>query len=297
MKTKILSLSLALCTIAPLAWSQEVAIDTKINEINDRYVKEWEQINKEGSAISDDAPKGPEVGVGIDIDCQDKTQHIKLDIPEVAMKLNKMKLDLPQVSMKTKKLVWDNPETRMETTTCGYIPQFHGLKMRMKAIKCDLPRVKMVRREAKTDIPEMKWTTTEIKMDIPIFTSKTKDLSFKFPECKVKEIGVVKKQLAERSANVESRALALADKQKTEINAAVAGDLIQKRQDIDSSFSAAIGNITVAIETVQSYGINPTQVRQEDSSVTNLVAQHQDLVSRRSAELAKLDKLIEDFGK
>lgn len=298
MKFKNCSIIVAVLSFATTATAQEAtpSMEAKMADVNARYAEEWAGVQRESQAIKDDAPEGMETALQIDATCNSKRHEIKLDIPEMSMSRKDMSLDLPQVSMESHRVVWDNPETYMATTTCGYYPEFHGWKMRMRPIKCDLPQVRMVRREASTDLPKVKWDRTEIKMDIPEFRMQTQRWSFDLPDCKITEVSAKKERMEEASSRLQERAADLAGRQKSEIHALVAEDLMYRRRDVDSSFAKALSDIQDAIDRVKRFGIDPSNVYQEGGDPLDLLAQLVDIQNRRNAELAKIDQSIAILG-
>lgn len=270
-------------------------VEQQIAQIKSTYDAEWAAIKAEGDNIKDDAPEGPEVAVGVNLDCEMKRNEIKLDIPEVAMKTNNMSLHVPQVTMKTQSIVWDNPETYVDTTICGYYPEFHGLRVTLSPIKCDLPQVRMVRREAKIDVPEFRWDRTDFSMDIPEVKMETQRWVFDLPACKVQDVSVETAKIQARSNALEERATNLAARQKADINSIVVAELMLKRNELDASFRDGITKIGASIDQIKGYGIDPTNVKQQDGSTVNLVAKMSELQGKREAELAKLDGEIQKY--
>lgn len=295
MKLKQHSLSFAVLALFSghvAAQEAPLAIAKQIDEVNTRYARDWAEVQQQGDQLQDDAPEGYENAVQIDVDCKKKKQEIKLDIPEMSINRKDMSLDLPQVTMTARRVVWDNPETVMRSTICGYYPVFSGLKVKMKPLKCDLPQVRMVRREASTDVPEFKWNRTDLKLDIPAFQMKTQRWAFDLPDCKIDSLKAKTKDLEEQSERLQERATELAERQKAEIQTLVAQDLVARRGQVDTSFGEAIENLQAAITQVRTYGIDPTKVYQEGGPSLDLVAQLVELQSRRAAELAKIDASI-----
>ena len=271
-------------------------VQGQVDQITKKYQSQWDAIKKEGEALKDDAPEGAETAVGVDLDCDMKKNEIKLDIPEVTMKTRNMSLHVPQVTMKTNRIVWDEPHTYMGTTVCGYYPEFRDLRVTMRDIKCDLPQVRMERKEAKIDIPEFRWDRTDFSMDIPEFKMVTQRWVFDLPECKVKDVSVETKKIKEKSKDLQDRSATLSDSQKREINQVVASNLTEKRNQVDAAFRGGITKISESIEVVKSYGMDPTNVKQEDGSFVNLAAKMQELQTKRDTEVGKLDAKIKELN-
>lgn len=267
----------------------------EIENINQKYAAEWEGIREEGDKLKDEAPDGPETAFKIDFDCDMKPNEISLDIPEVTMKTRNLSLHVPQVTMKTNRISWDEPHTYTGTTVCGYYPEFRGLEVRMSEIKCDIPQVTMVRKEAKIDIPEFKWDRTEFKMDIPEFKMVTQRWKFDLPDCKIKDVEAETKKIKKKSKDLEERSTTIANRQKAEINQVVIADLTRKRNELDETFRSNITNISEVIDTVKSYGMDPTKVPQEDGNQINLVETMTELENKRKIEVGKLDDLINNL--
>ena len=286
--------SSALFVIVGAAQAQETPadIEAQIAAANAKYEQQWQNIRERGDSIKEDAPQGAETAVDVDMDCENKRQEVKLDIPEVTMKLQRMSVDVPQVAMKTRTISWDNPETFMATTTCGWYPEFRGLRVKMSPIKCDLPQVRMVRKEAKLDVPEFKFDRTDLKMHVPEFRMDTQRWTFDFPECRVRDVSVQRKRMENDSKRLQEDALALSSLQQQEMRSLALADLIKKRQIADEGFVQAIAGLEQSIAKVREYGIDPTRVRQEDGSFINLLDMLTTVSQKRVTEMAKLDQSI-----
>lgn len=278
------------------AQSSDATVQRKIEEINKRYEEEWVRIKRESDSIKNRAPTGAETVAGIDLDCKMKRNEIRLDIPEVSMSLQNISLHLPQVTMKTQRIVWDNPETFMGTTTCGWIPEFYDWQIRMRPVQCDLPQIRMVRREAKIDTPEFRWDRVDIKMHIPEFRMKSQEWVFDLPECEINSVSVETERIKADAKKLQDRSSALANEQQKEIKSVVVLDLTNRRQQLDGSFEQAITQVQQAIDKIKVYGIDPTKVRQENGSEVNLVELLQQIQEKRRFELEKLDQKISELS-
>lgn len=167
-------------------------MSASIKEISDRYQPQFDQ-------ISGDAPDtgGVDTLVSLDIDVDWETIAIKLDLPEVTLKLQEWSLDLPQVTMKDKRIVFHTPSVRMVRKKIGQYPEFHGLRVKWKNIYVDVPEPFMQEQEIIMGIPEVRMDRTSIKLDIPEFTMRTQELKFDVPHITVKSISVEARELKE----------------------------------------------------------------------------------------------------
>lgn len=290
LKTATIALAFGMTGYGGIIHASEV--QDQVDQITKKYEPQWNEIKQEGESLADEAPEGAETTVGVDIDCENKEKEVKLDIPEVTMKTQKMALHLPQVTMKTNRIVWDEPHTYMGTTVCGKYPEFRDLRVTMKDILCDLPQVRMERKEAKIDIPEFRWERTDFSMDIPEVKMVTQRWVFDLPDCKIKDVSIEKKKMEEKSKALQSRSANLAKNQQSEINQVVVSNLTEKRNQVDAAFRDGIVKLDEAVNVVKSYGMDPAKVKQEDGSFVNLLEKIQELDLKRKEEVAKLDEKI-----
>ncbi|SEH40751.1 hypothetical protein [Tardiphaga sp. OK245] len=180
----------------------------KIKSITGKYEQQFEKLRDDGPS-----PDNPvEAGVDIDIDVTWDVVVIKLDLPEVTMKLQEWSFDVPQTELVQREMVFHTPSVRMETRKVGQYPEFHGFSVSWKDILIDVPVTFMQEQKIIMGIPEFRMGRVSVKLDIPEFTMKTQEIKLNLPQFTVKSISA-------EVHKVEERAQRLQGEMKTEVDA------------------------------------------------------------------------------
>ncbi len=272
---------------------QTKSVEDRIEQINDKYQAEFDRIEADGSALSQNAPKPTafEGAAGVNFDVEWDVTTIKIDVPEIKLKRRDMKLHLPQFRMKRTSIKWDNPEFHWAVTKVGEYPCFKGLKMYSCDIKTKVPQVRMVRKEAKFDVPEVFWDTTTIKMDIPEFFTNRIEIKMHLPQFYAQDVDAQIEAHKSAADGLANRADELATRQKAEIEAVVREDLNAKRVETVEQFDVAITQFAVMIEKIRKTGADPSSV-EVDGQMMNYVAILADLRQKKADVLVQFDNAL-----
>ncbi len=276
-----------------------VVIETQsaIDEINAKYAVEYDRIENEATALSENAPDPStfEAAVNFEFDVTWETTSIKFDIPEVTMQTHKFSLHLPQFKMKRIGVSWDNPEVRMVLRVVGKYPCFRGFKWYSCDIKTKVPEVHMVRREAKFDVPEVYWDKTSFSMDIPEFHMKTIEFKLDLPQFELQDVKGQFATLEDEANALSAEATVLAQAQKGEIASVVASDLSLKREEVAAQFDIAITTMEASIVDIRNAGADPTALISDEGTV-DLIAMLNNLKLQRAETLNLLSDKVAEYS-
>ncbi|MBV7258859.1 hypothetical protein [Erythrobacter crassostreae] len=252
--------------------------------------------------IEDDAPDatGLDAAISLDFEVEMKTIAVKLDLPQVTMKLQEWKFDLPQVTMKDKRIVFHVPAMRMVKRKVGEKPEVHGWTIKWKPIYMHVPEPYMRKNEIVMGIPEVKMGTTSIKLDVPEIKMQTTELKFDVPQFTLKSISA-------EAAEMEDRAKAESESMQSELSAA-RGEIMggarekvvdasylmfsclrtqiqMKRDETSAMFEPGLALMRGALTKLSDAGA--------DDAKKAATKQLTDLIGKRDAALKKFDAAID----
>lgn len=265
-------------------------------EIQAQYDAERRALAAEIEALRQQAPDPNSVEGMLDFeaDLEWEMTSLKFDVPEVSMNTRSFALHLPQVSMRRVSISWDNPEVHMEMKTIGKYPCFKGWKWYSCDIKTKMPQLRMVRREAKFDVPDVSWDRTDFSLDIPEFRMKRIEIKLHLPQVSGGSVSGEVTAYETRMEALAEKGEDLAAREVAATIAVVVEDLVDKRDDADRQFAAAITQLKAAAATLEERGIDPAKAASGDGTI-DLLAQLAELRDRRDATLARLDAKIAEL--
>ncbi|SCB08302.1 hypothetical protein GA0061099_1001230 [Bradyrhizobium yuanmingense] len=172
----------------------------RIKSITGKYEQEFERLREEGPD-----PDNPIEGwIGIDIDVSWEVVTIKLDLPEVTMKLQDWSFDIPQTELVQREIIFHTPSVRMETRKVGQYPEFHGFTVRWKDILIDVPVPFMQEQKIIMGVPEFRMGRVGVKLHIPEFAMRTQEIKLNLPQFTVKNIRAEVRTVEERSQQLQA---------------------------------------------------------------------------------------------
>jgi len=323
--TSLLSVTLLCGTLAQAAEAPPTpcaAESASIQESAKKLQGEFQSITDEGKAIEGDKGKA-ELSATVDIKWVE--QKWILGVPEFRVTMKKASFDVPTATMKTQRIVFDTVETKMVPTKTGQYPEtvvreclvdgpfgskFTSLctTVRWKDIITDVPQFKKVTTEIKLDLPE--FSMTRWSLDIPEIETKIVQQTWlvKIPEVTVRDVTIEAKKLQERGEQLGRRAKNAELRQRGEVDKATANfyycqakNMTDQKKVVEVQYSQAVSQLDKAIVQVRAYGIDPTQVKDSEGKVTNLVTKRDELVKAsadKGAEIqTAIDKVIADAKK
>jgi hypothetical protein len=302
MKNKSLLLCAALMAFPLFVVAQSPVDDPEVKAIEAKYGPKWTEIAARGDDLEKRAPRTQITGAG-EIRMEEKIW--KLDIPEVAMRLQEFSFDVPEVRMARRSFKWDVPEMRMARRRGPDIPEAvtdfskipPRVTVRMKPTYYDFPETVMVTKEASFDFPEVVMKRRDIKMDLPDVRMKTHTWRFNLPVLVIHNISVEKKKFDEDADRLGRDATELAAAQENEIGAVVLRRLVAQRVTVSNSFSEAQTSVGKAIDESQKAGLNPSAIPQENGLKLDLFFLRADLEKQGIAALAAIDVEIDKLKK
>lgn len=266
------------------------APDPQLEQIQDKYAAEYKKLEDQGQTISENAPKGAENAVGVDVDLS-KWHDVSFDVPEFRMQQEHIAFDLPTATMKTRRIVWGNPEVKMENRVVGSYPEFHGFKVVWKHIITKVPVTKLVQREARLDIPEFSMHRTDMIFGVPT-VFKMRLVKFRVPDIKVRSTAQAKEEMEDASKDIEDSATALATAERKEIAAASIEKLKKQKSELEFQQVQAVTQIADAIKRARDGGANPSDLKMDDGTKINLSAQLETVGKQFSDALKQIDDAI-----
>lgn len=275
-------------------------LQSRINEITERYTPEIERLKSEGQALGDQAgdPSAVEAVITVDFDMEWKDREIIFDLPTVTMRERDLSLDLPKIEMKRQRIVFDTPSIRMENRVVGKYPVFRGLKVTMKDIITKVPVPFMERQEIIFDIPEVRMERKEISLKIPEFGSNRQSWVVRLPEFTARNVKVEAKKLQERGQELQRRGEEIGSRMQSEVELLIAsfyGPLAEEgaelRQDVEESFGGAIQQVKTVIDDLVTRKIDPVKVPAEGGNI-NFRQTLADLVAERESITAEIDQAL-----
>ncbi len=275
-------------------------LQTKINEVTERYKRELQRIEEEGRALGDQAmdPNTGEAMNNIDFDIEWKEREIIFDVPTVTMRDRDLSLDLPRIEMKRQRIVFHTPSVRMEDRVVGKYPVFRGIKVTMKDIIMKVPVHFMEKQEIIFDIPEVRMERKNISLKIPEFGKNRQRWVVRLPEFTARSIKVEAKRLQERGQDLQRRGEDIGERMQAEVQLLVAsfyGPLAEEgrelRQDVEESFTGAIQQVKSAIDELSARKIDPIKVPAEGGDI-NLRKMMTDLVATREMVTGEIETAL-----
>ena len=285
----VMSSALVIFT-ASNAFAQSTTIDTtEIDEINERYKSQYEEIKKEAEELSGFDPSEIEAIIGKKLEVTTKRVDISFDTPSVDMKIREIKFHIAKTYMKIRKFSFDIPEFKWGRTNIG-------------PVKLDLPKIYSKRVEIKTKIPEFKWDVTSIKTKIPEFYMHRQEIKFDIPEFKIVDVGDKINEIETRSKALEEKSARIEKAHKGELSQAtslsflkVEAQIRSQMEGADEKFAEALKGLDEAIEQVEYYGINPEKVRNDDGSFSNLLEQRKAVEDEKMSVQKQFEGALKDI--
>lgn len=260
--------------------------------------KQSEELKK---ALPDSTDIPSVAGHHISFDVKFKNQRFSFDIIELSMREKKISLSLPQITMKTKSFSIPTSKTEWKVTNIGF-----GIKTKTLVVTNGMKKVTF-------KLPETKMGRTEIITKIPEFTKKRKDISFDIPEFKMKspipndekfnELHK-KSEVIEKQAEALNNAGAQLEKEQKEkakvaiINlfSCIDNELKIQKIQTDKSFEESLTQINTAINEVKSHELDPSKVKSDDGTVTNLYQIKDELEKTHKETIQNIDNTINELN-
>jgi hypothetical protein len=270
--------------------AQEREFDlSAIDEINSRYEKEYEKIQTEAASLGGFDVSDFEGIVGKKLETSSRRVTIAFDTPSVDMRVQEMKFHIAQVSMNMRSISFDIPEFVWGRTNIG-------------PVKLDLPKIYSKRIEIKTKIPEFSWEVTSIKTKIPEFYMHRQEIKFDIPEFKLIDVSDEVSEIQSAATALQAQSASIEAAHKGELRHATElsfiefeGELTRQMEAADGKFAEALAEVGVAIEQVGYYGIDPTRVRNEDGTFTNLIETMETIQAERDAVRSQFETAIQEL--
>ena len=272
--------------------------DRKLAEIEQKYRPELDQIEAEGQGLSDDAKDpgavGPVIGVDFDVEMKEKT--FSLDLPTVAMRNRELSLHLPVIKKNRQRIVFDIPTMEMETYCAFKKPVFRWPKVKMECVYLDKPVFRMKKHEIIYDLPSVTMERKSFTLKVPEFGSKTHTIILKLPQFTVKNFRVETEKLQRRGEQLGERGEAIAKRMEAEVQALIATFFgaastgqIGLRQEVENSYSGAIGQIEGAISELNAQKVDASKIPAEGGNV-NLRKVLVDLIEERDRAVNSINE-------
>jgi len=295
-KNQLIVTTLILAAICRTAVAQEkTKSDTEFDAITSKYEAEYQKLQAAGQKLAEDAPKGAENTVGVDVDLS-KWHDVSFDVPEFKLKQRNMSFDVPQVTMKSRRISWDVPETKMERRKVGQKPEFHGFTVRWTNIYMDVPTVTMKRKDARLHIPEVKMERVNVRAGVPEITGMRR-VSFKVPDIKVRSTDSATDTMESGADNIEKTAKTFTEAQEAEIKVLAKKQLLASRSEVDTQYKSTVAQIATATKAAKDSGADPSKLKSDDGTETNLIDLLAETTKQFEAALKEIDKALEELDK
>ncbi len=303
MKIKLLLFS-TLLLFSMAAYSQCDTTDTRFNELVKRYEAKYREMQPDTTKQDGPWSKTGLLSWAGDIDIRMVDKTISYDLVGVTMKNRKLSFNTPQVTMKEKKMSFTIVETVMETKTVGWKPEFRGPRVTMKPIKIDVPVVREKKVTMSTKIPEFKYATTSFITKVPEFKKERKSISLKLPQITIVTASSQAKALEHEAEKTQAAFETVSEQQKQEmVNLLTStfechkSNLFNQRQSVEAEFAAAISELDNSIRNVETQGLDPHNLKNEDGTTVNLIAVRNEVLAKEAETLKVFDTALEEILK
>jgi hypothetical protein len=270
----------------------------QVDKIEQKFRPELDQIEAEGRKISEDAKDPNAVGcaIGIDFDVEMKEKTLSFDLPTVTMRNRELSLHLPIIKKNRQRIVFDIPTMTMETYCAFKRPVVRWPKVKMECVYLDKPVFRMKRHEIIYDLPSVTMERKSFTLKVPEFGSKTHTIILKIPQFTVKKVRVETEKLQRRGEELRERGEAIAKRMEAEVQALIATffgsasiDQIGVRQEVENSYSGAIGQVEGAISELDAQKVDASKIPAEGGNV-NLRKVLVDLIEERDRAVKTIDE-------
>lgn len=270
----------------------------KVDEVQQKYRPELDQIEAEGRKLSDDAqdPSVAGAAIGIDFDVEMKAKEISFNLPTVTMREREFSLHLPTVKKDRQRIVFDVPTVTMETYCAFKRPVVHWPKIKMECVYLDKPVVRMKPHEIIYDLPSVTMERKSFTLKVPEFGSKTHRIVLHLPQFTITNVKVETEKLQRRGEELRERGEAIAKRMEAEVQVLIAAFFgsastgqIGVRQEIENSYSGAIGQVEGAISELDAQKVDASKVPAEGGNV-NLRKVLVDLIDERDGAIKALEE-------
>lgn len=270
----------------------------KVDEIEQKYRPELDQIEAEGHDLSEDAKDPNAVGavIGIDFDVEMKEKALSFDLPTVTMRNRELSLHLPVIKKNRQRIVFDIPTMTMETYCAFKRPVVRWPRVKMECVYLDKPVFRMKRHEIIYDLPSVTMERKSFTLKVPEFGSKTHTIILKIPQFTVKNFRVETEKLQRRGEELRERGEAIAKRMEAEVQAlittffgAASTGQIGIRQEVENSYSGAIGQIEGAISELDAQKVDASKVPAEGGNL-NLRKVLVDLIEERDRAIKTINE-------
>lgn len=272
----------------------------KIDEVVRKFEPEIDQLKSDGANLSEEAKDPSAVGatIGVDFDVKMKDRSLSFDLPTITMRNRTFSLNLPVVTKNRNRIVFDIPSITMETYCAFKRPVVRWSKVTMECVYLDKPVIRMKPHEIIYDLPSVRMERREFVLKVPEFGTKTHTVVLTLPEFTAKNTKVEVKKLERRGEELRERGEALAKRMEAEVQALVAtffgsgsAEQVAVRQEVENSFSGAIGQIEASIAELDAQKVDPSKVPAEGGNV-NLRKTLTELVDERGRAVGQLEELV-----
>ncbi|TAY50939.1 hypothetical protein [Rhizobium leguminosarum] len=294
-----------------------------------RYTNAFNELSlesqREQDAFEPGGDQASDGGIEADFDVSWADVELIFDTPTVTVEQQKLIFGLPQVTMRTRDISFGTPSMVMKRMKTGQYPEFFcdtntvipKCTVKWSDTYADIPQPFMEQQHIKLDVPEFTLSDVTVIMGVPEFSMQRQRWVLGLPQFTLKSlkgkvnISADSDETADESAIKPSGDIATL---QSRINRAKAqqiadlsfvshslfdcfrGSISNQTNSVGFQYKTSIDQLNSVISSISASGGDPTQLRNPDGTVSNLLDQRDALVNAQNKALSTLGDALESLN-
>lgn len=248
-----------------------------------------------------------------------KDETIIFNVPSVTVKNQKLIFGVPQVTVNNRHVIFDTPSVTMTMVKVGQYPQttctdtwiiagpvktkgVPSCTVTYHDIMTNVPKTIVQHQDIVIGIPEFTLANTQVVIGVPEITSRQVKWVLGLPQFTVKSIALNEKKVQDESNALQDDVASKKQNMVTDVSNDIHNEygcfrssVASQRVTAETQFNTALSQLDASIQSVRGMGADPSNLKDATGNVTNLVAQRNDLQTKKDQALASFDAALKNL--